>query len=41
MKKERKPKNTILFNKNHIKLTNTQLRDKDEVHYIQINIYKI
>lgn len=36
MKKEWKPKTTILFNKNHINLTKTQLRDNVEVPYFKI-----
>ena len=36
MKKEWKPKTTILFNKNHINLTKTQLRDNAEVPYFKI-----
>ena len=36
MKKEWKPKTIILFNKNHINLTKTQLRDNVEVPYFKI-----
>lgn len=36
MKKEWKPKTTILFNKNHINLTKTQLRDSVDIPYFKV-----